>query len=200
MLFSRLLSFSVLVLVSFSANAFEMPKDLTGNYVYPNEPDACQYKNYSLVINRAGANANEFNCKIIGQAKGQSGRYVIPMECSSEDGSSRSQAVFSLVGNKLKFDSMDYLACRSTPAIPVRKPALVKKCQVKEGYAGVVSYYDPALKKIATDPIRDFDGYTFIKEKEVVTGAVKSFYGKLIQMDGSPSEGSYVYPDDWECE
>jgi hypothetical protein len=186
-------------LASNSASAAEMPKDLIGNYVYPNEPGSCKDKNFSLIIGKSGVEANEFNCRLIGPPKGQSNRYVIPMECASEDGSSRSQTVFSITGNKLKFDSMDYLACQSVSAVPARTFSVAKTCQVKEGYGGVASYYDPGLKRVATDRIRDFDGYTFVKEKDVVTGSAKSMFGKLIGMNGAVSEGSYVHPDDWDC-
>lgn len=185
------------------ALGYEMPSELQGNYAYPGEKGACQSKNYSLVITKVGVDANEYNCKIIGKPKGDSGRYTVPMKCSSEDGSSKSNTKFELIGNNLKSDQVEYLRCEASiaasSATSNASKSTTQTCTVRQGYAGVASYHDSALKKVATEPIRDFDGYEFKKEKEITSGKNKIFGGKLIRYDGKVSAGNYVFADDWEC-
>lgn len=178
----------------------EIPKELVGNYVYPNDKNACQYKNFSLTIKKTGIDANEFNCTITGNPKGSNGRYTLPVKCSSEDGSSKSNILVELKGNTLKFNRDEYLLCGSQSGISTSMTkAASQACTVGEGNAGVASYYDVTLKKVATEPIRDHDRYKFIKENEITGGRFKVLAGKLIAYDGQVSAGTYVIADEWEC-
>lgn len=53
-----------LLALSYPAAAAELPQDVRGQFVYPQDADACQYQNYALTIGAATIEANEFSCKV----------------------------------------------------------------------------------------------------------------------------------------
>ena len=84
------------------------------------------------------------------------------------------------------------------------KPAPVqasseRKCTPKADYAGIASYSDPKMERIATEPIRSFDQYVFKARRTLNTGKYPMLEGALYRFDGKVSPGSWVLADEWDC-
>jgi hypothetical protein len=204
-----------LVFMLFSVNglAVDYPDNLIGKYVHAQnaQKNACQ--NPQIVIEKkARYNDVDASCSPVKIAS-TGGKIVIHEKCGREDAQWDQTASFEpgatlTITEQSRYQgqsTMRLRACGVAPQIRVAAPtsAATKTsglvCKVGEGNAGVATYHDDKLKKTATEPIREFDGYTFKAEKTITVNKIRLLVGKLIRHDGISSPGIYAIAEEWDC-
>lgn len=174
-----------------SQEGFQFPSELQGKYDYPNRSDyqgkniACESEWTDLTIQKNELNANEFRCKIIGKATGANGRYNVPVQCSSEGGSKKSNVLIELNDRdtKLTYDKIEYVRCAANFNQPAQtiKAKLPNLCRDEDQVGGPKKIYS---NKELTRLNRDMNssGSVFSPHKElkvdnktVYEGSVSNF-------------------------
>ena len=200
---------AILTGLSCAAAAAEYPEPLIGKYVASDATDKTACDPPQIVIEKT-ARANEVDASCVPvQVKTEAGKFVISEKCGREDAKWTQTTTFELgaglsVTEKSKYQGETKLRLKACG--PAKRaatgPAPAPKtmtCKVEQGAAGVATYHDETMKKVATEPIRDFDGYVFKAEKTVDRNSVKLLAGKLIRSDGKVSAGAYALADEWVC-
>lgn len=192
-----------------SQQGFQFPLELQGTYAYPNRgyeyrgnDFACPSNAYDLRIRKDELNANEFNCKIIGKPTGTNGRYTIPVQCSSESGSKKSNVLIDLNDrdSKLTYDKVEYVRCAPDFNQPVQtvKAKLPNFCRDEDLIGGPKKIYN---NKELTRLNRDMDsgGYVFTPHKELKVGGKTVYEGSVsILRNGRDVQGIYfIDANEW---
>lgn len=205
----RLAFVAILMGVSSCATAAEYPEPLIGKYVSSDAKDKNACQNPQIVIEKtARYNDVDASCAAA-RVTSEPNKFQISENCGREDAKWTQTTTFELgaglnITEKSKYQGETKLRLRSCgpakqAAVAPAPAAKIMTCKVEQGAAGVATYHDETMKKVATDPIRDFDGYTFKAEKTVARNGVKLLAGKLIRSDGKVSAGAYALADEWTC-
>lgn len=187
--------------------AAEYPAALQGSYAGAenNDKKACETP---LVVVKKDARYDIADAECKPTKINSQGSQLIIFEKCVREGSNWNQTAYFDMGavitltEQSKYQGRNTLklrACGAPAPQPGTAAAAAKTCAVVQGQAGVATYFDDKLSKLATDPIRDFDGYTFKAEKVVTVNKVKLLVGKLIRADGSTGRGTYAIEDEWTC-
>lgn len=202
------------VVIMFSASALilaaDYPSALVGAYVGAENMDKNACNNPLVVVQKnARYNIEDAECRAT-KVSSNGSQHVITEKCGREGSAWTQTTTFDLGAvisftEQSKYQGKSTLKLRScsTTLTPVTTAAsaagAAKSCTVIQGQAGVATYLDDKLTKLATDPIRDFDGYTFKAEKVVTVNKIKLLVGKLLRADGTVGRGTYAIEEEWEC-
>lgn len=200
-----------LAALSFPVDAAELPPEVRGQFVYPQDADACQYQNYALTMSASTIEANEFSCKV-NRVTPQGQGYTVNATCSSEDGKSTKNKALKTDGNALIFDNVRYLRCDSTMPLAAAQSApagAVNNAPQAVPVQGTAAAVAPAKaddiaklpaacrddnlkggpKRIYTDaalkrPSKDFDssGTGFIPQQSVTAGIHPAYRGTIFAL------------------
>lgn len=196
---------TALAMIATHTLAADYPRELIGSYVGAenNDTDAC--KNPLVVINKSARyDIADAECKPI-KVKPQGKMHIVMERCGREDSSWNQTAYFDMgpvltLTEQSKYQGKNIIKLRScNNGVGLAAPISFTSCTANPDYAGIASYYDDKLTKVATEPIRDFDGYTFRSEKTLTVNKTKVLFGKLVRADGTVGRGSYINEDEWIC-
>jgi hypothetical protein len=187
-----------------TTNAY--PPELQGKYAYAegNLAELCA-NNPAIVINpTARYDDTDTECKAI-KVSGANGVLTASEKCSREGRSRTQSVVFEIKANALTVkDAGNTFTLRKCPGSPQANTApasaaVIQKCNVNPGQAGVTTFLDDKLKRKGRS-VRDFDTDTFVVEKKITVGKDEILVGKLLNGDGSVAEAkSFAYAEEWTC-
>ena len=204
----------VFMLFCVSCFSAEYPGNLVGKYIYAQntQKNACQTPQI-VIEKKTRYNDVDASCSPV-KVSPLGGKIVITEKCGREDSQWDQTSTFELGGTLTVTEKSTYQGqstmrlqvcgsapqVRTTPPIlPVAAKASGQICKVRAEYAGVATYHDDKVKKVATEPIREFDGYTFKSERTITSNKNKLLVGKLIRHDGITSPGIYAFEEEWDC-